>query len=210
VAPRNYFDIADASSVSWNDVKRAYASNSHENRIETVDLKLLLSLRHFVSWSSFAERVASRTIAVEDIGPQFISWLCYHPTVSTSLWPNGCPSPTQVRETIHAIGQKINHDHVKVRPGLEVDSVTWQRLRSLDKNSTVLALLMAKRYGYEYNETSTSGLGLYIGRQANIRLEEPPGYDKDNAVFGFTPLGQWFYHLNGIQLNRIQRVRTDK
>jgi hypothetical protein len=195
IAPRKYFEHANKSRITWEDVKIAHLRRNNLEKIETVDLKILLSLRHFVTWNSFAERIASYTVAVEDIGPQFISWLCHHPVVSAQLWPNGCPSSVQVRDVIRGLGQKVNHDHVISHHGLEVESVTWPSLRHLDANSMTAAFNMAIRYGYQYNASNPQGAGPFIGRVSSSSIVDP-SYDGDHdEAVGFTQFGQWFYRL---------------
>lgn len=193
VAPRKYFDKTNKSYITWDDLRTAHLNHQHLKEIKTVDLKILLSLRHFVTWNSFAERIASHTVAVEAIGPQFISWLCHHPGLSADLWPNGCPSSVQVRNVIQGVGQKVNHDHVKSHYGLEVESVTWPSLRHLDVNAMTAAFRMATSYGYRYNSSNTLGPGAYIDRISSAPIAELSYDGNVDEAFGFTHFGQWFY-----------------
>jgi hypothetical protein len=44
-------------------------NDTREEEMFLSDVKLLLSLRHFVTWNGFVEKVATKTFKVEDIGP---------------------------------------------------------------------------------------------------------------------------------------------
>ena len=158
-----------------------------------VDVKLLVSLRHYVTWNSFVERVASIRLRVEDLGYDAIQQLC---EALPELWvPSGthgkgaCPSQGTVAAALESLHTNVNHEHVTVRAGLSKNTVTWARLGDMDWANTALAQAMALRYGYdeEWNaKTPPSHLLLPKERLKQLGAQ---------AEFGFTELGQWYYRL---------------
>lgn len=146
-----------------------------EAEARRADFKLTMALRHFTTWNGFVEQVAARRVRVEDVGPATVAWLC---AALPELWPAGCPTPEAVRAAAAALGQDVNHGHVKVRPGLSTAEVTWARLAALDRPSAALAQGMALRYGYNVS-------ALELLPEASAR-----------TTYGFTAFGQWYYRLS--------------
>jgi hypothetical protein len=160
-----------------------------------VDVKLLVSLRHYVTWNSFVERVASLRLRVEDLGYDAIQQLC---EALPELWASpgtsstgACPSQEAVAAALESLSTHVNHEHVTVRAGLSKNTVTWARLGDMDWANTALAQAMALRYGYDDEErNATTPSHLLLPKERLKELEA-------QTEFGFTELGQWYYRLPG-------------
>ena len=119
ILPQYVLDQKDLSRpVHWADAAREMfhhlpvsAAGGDRSTLHTSNLKLLVSLRHFITWNSFAENIAQLRWRIEDFGYSSIEKLC---AILPSLWGSrGCPSSKTFRVIQAKLKNDTNHDHGK-------------------------------------------------------------------------------------------------
>ena len=172
------------------DVSDVYVpTQPHMSRRErAAERKLMQTLRHWVLWNSFVESYAQVRFRTEDwngllfqqiynqtsVDPPSLPPRTTEPFISSVLQES---SPEQLDEIIAASKTTThsNHGHTKHPP----EQITWERLNDLDHDFTIMAQLMARRYGYE-NVPLSSLLPEDEEQQQDIRYQTVCGFDKND------------------------------
>lgn len=145
---------------------------SSQHHLST-NLKVLLSLRHYVTWNSFIGEIADFWFRLEDVGPSTVLKLCLQVRGSAAA----CPTAEQVERAMGGLGTNVNHGHVSHQ--IRASKLPWSLLRSLDVNSTALCQRFALDRGYTIPEEE-----LVPGARANDR-------GSFVEVNSFTDTAQW-------------------
>lgn len=126
---------------------------------------LLQTLQHWVLWNSFLESFAEWRFRVEDLNGTTIHEIyrlaaldpLEHENISTAaaaiqVKPLG---PIKAAKELDSILASSTGKKNSARTRKQPQSLTWEKLMNLDRNYTLMAQMMAQRYGYTVSITDS-------------------------------------------------------
>merc|ERR1712232_357396 len=96
------------------------------------------TLRHWVLWNSFIDKIASWTFQLEKVTGHVFAEILQRSRIKTHL------TASSFDKAIRHAGKHANTNHT-LKPK---ESLTWAQLAKLDTPFTIMAQIMCKSYGY--------------------------------------------------------------
>lgn len=142
--------------VSCNTEVPSMDREPGEEGLSDEEVALVRTLQHWVLWNTFLESITDFRINTEGINGSVIHEVYRRTSVNP---PDGSPravpygkikSKEEIDEILAGANSNKNHDHTRHPP----EDLTWDLLMGLNGNYTMMAQMMAQRYGYDVDVTA--------------------------------------------------------
>eukprot|EP00586_Coscinodiscus_wailesii_P005800 CAMPEP_0172481798 /NCGR_PEP_ID=MMETSP1066-20121228/7902_1 /TAXON_ID=671091 /ORGANISM="Coscinodiscus wailesii, Strain CCMP2513" /LENGTH=378 /DNA_ID=CAMNT_0013244411 /DNA_START=30 /DNA_END=1166 /DNA_ORIENTATION=- len=149
----NLGNIGSFRGISSCNTAMQKEKNPQQNNLSNESFALVQTLQYWVLWNSFIESFAEWRIRSESITGFTIHALYQRASTNphndlSHVKPFGpIKSVEEIDSFLSSLGTDVNHGHTKHSK----KPLTWDTLMSLDYNYTIMAQIMAQRYGYQTN-----------------------------------------------------------